>query len=766
MESKMTTAFREISQIINCGIWSNFKKENTISDFAKFNLVYGWNGSGKTTLSRVFSAVQFKKGIEEFPSAEFTLTLEDGTKIVSTQLEKSSANIFVFNGDFIHSNINWNEMVKSILLVSEEKIDEKKKLDKLIPALEKVNEEIRTKEAEVVKLDKDISGFLSDTAQSIKKKFQVLDTEDNYYFNYNKTKLEVFIKANSADIKSGKSIITDSEVALVTKACKPDIKKEIGAIQKHIDIAVLKGLVSEVKDICDTSIVSATIGSLVKDAILQKWVEEGMLIHKGKHNNCQFCGNVLSDERLAALENHFSDEFRKIKERGTAEVDVVESYKIDISLLPQGTELYDEFREAYREKVEVMMFLAHQINLALDALKEVLKQKLTNPFDVSLKIPEIEDGYAKDLTTTVSELNEIINVHNLKTTNFQSEVKNSKRKLELHYSSLSCKIFDYFGKNSKKAALVVESEALVTSAAAIKEETQKLQKDLSNETLGASKFNDNLHKFLGRDEISLIFDNDKQGYKIIRTKTGKQARNLSEGEKTAIAFVYFITKLKEHGNDPKKSIVVMDDPVSSFDSNHLFHAYAFLRANCSDVLQLIVMTHNFSFFKIVRDWMIGKNKKDKPVKSRIYCIEIICDNGRKAVLKDANESLTKYNSEYHFLFAKLYSYVTKTTLNVDDAFMTANLARKLLECFLSFKFPLKRNDFNLLVEAGIKDEIRREKIYRFINKYSHYQVIDIGEDSAETVLGEGENIISEIFEVIKDMDPVHHQEMITLVAGL
>lgn len=762
----MTTAFKEISQIINCGIWSNYKKENTLSDFAKFNLVYGWNGSGKTTLSRVFSAVQFKKGIEEFPSAEFTLTLEDGTKLVSTQLEKSSANVFVFNGDFVHSNINWNEMVKSILLVSEEKIDEKKKLEKLIPKLEKVNEEIKRVETAVAKLEKDISGFLSDTAQSIKKRFQVLDTEDNYYFNYNKTKLEAFIKANSADVKSGKYIIPDSEVALVTKACKPDVKKEIELITKPVDIASLKVLVLEVKEICDTSIVSATIGSLAKDAILQKWVEEGMFIHKGKHEICQFCGNGLSDERLAALENHFSDEFRKIKDLVTAELDLVERHKIDISLLPPGTELYDEFREIYREKVEMMMTFAHHINLALDALKEVLMQKLANPFDVSLAMPEIEDNNANDITTTASNLNEIIGAHNLKTANFQSEVKNSKRKLELHYSSLSCKIFDYLGKNNEKSALGLDSESLGASATAIKAETQKLQKDLSNETLGASKFNDNLHKFLGRNEISLIFDVGKQGYKIIRTKTGKQARNLSEGEKTAIAFVYFMTKLKEHGNDPKKSIVIMDDPVSSFDSNHLFHAYSFLRANCSDVLQLIVMTHNFSFFKIVRDWMIGKNKKDKPVKSRVYSIEIICDNGRKAVLKDANETLTKYNSEYHFLFAKLYSYVTKTALNVDDAFMTANLARKLLECFLSFKFPLKRNDFNLLVEAGIKDEIRREKIYRFVNKYSHYQVIDIGEDSAETVLGEGENIISEIFEVIKEMDSVHHQEMITLVAGL
>ncbi|MCQ6493248.1 AAA family ATPase, partial [Vibrio parahaemolyticus] len=71
------------------------------------------------------------------------------------------------------------------------------------------------------------------------------------------------------------------------------------------------------------------------------------------------------------------------------------------------------------------------------------------------------------------------------------------------------------------------------------------------------------------------------------------------------------TKLEEHDNDIKNTIVVIDDPVSSFDSNHLFHSYSFLKKHCEKAKQLFVMTHNFSYFKFVREWMLKKNKMSK-----------------------------------------------------------------------------------------------------------------------------------------------------------
>uniref|UniRef100_UPI00397D76FB AAA family ATPase n=1 Tax=Salmonella sp. ZJHZ20_0162 TaxID=3159595 RepID=UPI00397D76FB len=86
-----------------------------------------------------------------------------------------------------------------------------------------------------------------------------------------------------------------------------------------------------------------------------------------------------------------------------------------------------------------------------------------------------------------------------------------------------------------------------------------------NEGLGADQFNESLHKFLGRSELTLRFSPFKKGYEILRNDSIPVEVNLSEGEKTAIAFIYFITKLKENDNKMENTIVVVDDPVSSFD---------------------------------------------------------------------------------------------------------------------------------------------------------------------------------------------------------
>jgi wobble nucleotide-excising tRNase len=146
-----------------------------------------------------------------------------------------------------------------------------------------------------------------------------------------------------------------------------------------------------------------------------------------------------------------------------------------------------------------------------------------------------------------------------------------------------------------------------TAAQALRARVDTLEAGLSNPTLGAAEFNAKLHRFLGRDDLSLVFDPAQKGYRIERIE-GRQAKHLSEGEKTAIAFVYFMTKLCEEGNRVEDTIVVLDDPISSFDSNHLFGAFSYIREHCQPAKQLFVLTHNFGFFCHVRRWMLDKNE--------------------------------------------------------------------------------------------------------------------------------------------------------------
>ena len=58
---------------------------------------------------------------------------------------------------------------------------------------------------------------------------------------------------------------------------------------------------------------SDKIEELVKDAILNRWVNDGRAHHKDKRNKCAFCGNPITEERWSELERHFDKESEQLE---------------------------------------------------------------------------------------------------------------------------------------------------------------------------------------------------------------------------------------------------------------------------------------------------------------------------------------------------------------------------------------------------------------------------------------------------------------------
>jgi wobble nucleotide-excising tRNase len=81
---------------------------------------------------------------------------------------------------------------------------------------------------------------------------------------------------------------------------------------------------------------------------------------------------------------------------------------------------------------------------------------------------------------------------------------------------------------------------------------------------------------LGRDEISIEVTSETSGERFRLMRSEKVARNLSEGEKTAISFSFFLTKLLEFPT-LEEIIIYIDDPISSLDSNHVFQINSILK---------------------------------------------------------------------------------------------------------------------------------------------------------------------------------------------
>lgn len=524
-----------------------------------------------------------------------------------------------------------------------------------------------------------------------------------------------------------------------------------------------------------TSVVSKTIQRLVEEGDIKSWVETGLHLHaRHETNQCEFCGNSITEDRTKKLEAHFNDDYKAFQKRLVEADGWLADQYIQPRTLPNTSDVYAEFKKEYSESCVALGNAIDNLNKEIAAWHTVLREKASNPLETGLTIEAVSGLSIKSLNDAITAISLIVGKHNHKSGNFKEETTTAKKRLELHYTTTEVQEFSYHEKKKEVVDRASENATLKTTINSRNAEIRTLEDSLSNESLGADQFNASLHKFLGRSELTLRFNTAKKGYEIVRNSSDIVGGKLSEGEKTAIAFVYFITKLKENGNKMGDIIVVVDDPVSSFDSNHLFHAYSFLRGNCNDVKQLFVLTHNFTYFRLVRDWFEGRNRnrrrKAKDPNAFFYIIEASTSTPRYSTFKDADSSLVSYNSEYHYIFSRLHAYKDNQSLSRDDAFLTANLTRKLLESFFSFKFPKHRSDISQLMSCGLRgceitDEVTKEKIYRFINKYSHSVVIEVNEDLSENLIGESQNMIKDVFIWIQEVDETHYNEMLEVVSG-
>ena len=186
----------------------------------------------------------------------------------------------------------------------------------------------------------------------------------------------------------------------------------------------------------------------------------------------------------------------------------------------------------------------------------------------------------------------------------------------------------------------------------------------------------------------------------------------------------------------------MDDPVSSLDANALFLAFGFIRERTEAVGQLFVLTHNFSFFRQIRNWfhhLKGQNKQDVSQRpARFFMLDYtLMDDARSSAIRVLDPLLEQYESEYQYLFARVHrASIRLASAGLEDYYVLPNIARRMLEAFLAFRLPQISGNLWKQLKAIRFDESKKLRIYRFLNTHSHS--IAVGEPEHDlTALGEG-----------------------------
>jgi wobble nucleotide-excising tRNase len=769
----------KINNIKNFGIFQNYSHHSNLKDYNRYNLFYGWNGSGKSTLSSLLECIERKEQSSEYSSSEWTIETEDSTQVTQNNVGNNNLNIRVFNKSFVGKNVfTPNDKIKGIIYISEEQGKDKEELDEKTKELSKKND--RKKEIDIElngnPEDKKAKGlitqndtFLSDAAKRIKANFTVIEIADTHLLNYNKTKLSNFITQNESAIKLKKNTLSVSEIEQLSKSIRPQDKAKIdvSSIQKYEAETLLK-IFERVKELCNSTITTKSIERLKENPTVAQWVYQGLQENIHAHNAtiCEFCGQPLPENRIANLNKHFSDEFEKLKEALSKGIEWIESNKIKIEF-PFETLLYAEYLNDYRQALSNYNQIINLLNSKLEEWKSVLSEKQSNPFETSQKkLNEIEKSEIANYDTAYANVMAQIDSHNKKFDDLEEVVKTNKQKLELHYASEEVSKFDYFTKLEQINKLKLEQTNNNDAISTLNNDAKQLKDKLSNETLGLSDFNSKLWQFLGRNDLSLE-RRIEGGYVVKRNNTEEaKCKSLSEGERTAIALVYFITKLKENGNKIENTIIVVDDPISSFDSNHLFHANFFIKNECKEALQLFVLTHNFHFFTLQKEWMKLEKTKDTNNKTiDLHCLyltkPLIENDIRTGNIENADKILSDFDSEYHLLFSSVKQFFDNPKTDYITVHTIANICRQLLESFLTFKYGRKKLE-KCFDEIQGFDNL--SKVRKFVNHYSHKT--DNGASINgfnDNVFSEADKIVPDVLKLIEHIDKVHYDSMIARI---
>ncbi len=138
-------------------------------------------------------------------------------------------------------------------------------------------------------------------------------------------------------------------------------------------------------------------------------------------------------------------------------------------------------------------------------------------------------------------------------------------------------------------------------------------------------------------------------YSIIRPDGSEAEKTLSEGEQSFVTFLYFYHLLKGSTSESgmtEDRIVVIDDPVSSLDSDILFivsslikRVFGEVRADAGHIKQVFVLTHNVYFHKEIT---FNQKRTSVAMNEETFWIVKKTDHGSVAEKHSDNPIKTSY----------------------------------------------------------------------------------------------------------------------------
>ncbi|MCQ2825758.1 AAA family ATPase, partial [Helicobacter pylori] len=429
----------------------------------------------------------------------------------------------------------------------------------------------------------------------------------------------------------------------------------------------------------------------------REFIEKGIKLQKEMDNACPFCTQKIPHEIIQEYTSYFNESVEKFNQcslevSGTLK-NILDQWNIKEIL--QAFEQFKPFMENFSQNKESLEKALEQIKVLLEKLqKEVDKKegaKNKEKFqEIDKELLEIQENIQKHVNETRKILNQ----------KKEQEEELKKLKTELKEARIKkVKHDSYDWQKSKREAerklsvLNRGHERLNRLLEKIDNKLKELndQKRPDIEAINSYLKALNLPKYSLHEDYRIVLNSDvleNSKAKMI-LENSKAEMILSDGEKTTLAFAYFLVRLKlfYKKENLKNLVVAIDDPISSLDEQRIYNtSYIVAKINqelAGEALkdeykaQVFVLTHNHTFMVRLIN-MVGKHARYFQLERNQNQLKIVCKN----------EVVGYFDTFYLLLFREVYEFAKKEKVQDDynEAINYGNKVRILLESFLKINF--------------------------------------------------------------------------------
>ena len=726
--------YKDYKQHSQSGIGNDFND-------GRINIFYGRNYSGKSTYSKIFQSIELKQLPEKYEKIDFEVKLANHRIIKSNEIgSELPIDCKVFNQRFIDDNIylhNDNKLNSFQISIGSDTNETLKKiedirLNELKPRNEKLSQiELDiTEKQQKTKISKDsLDSKLRTTASKIKNlknpsvvvgnKYDIRDIKEEFE-KYSAHFPILPLQDDEKAVAELEKNVEQAKIRILEKNINKPQKIDLVSFDKNFNFTLF---LENTKKLLSKVVSVSNILDEYKDSPDKiNWIKHGVDIHGDNPEKCVFCGNSIDSDLIKNLKLAFSDELRSLENELLLQNNRIKSEIQKLDAIPNINK-----EDYFKDSVSDIQNINKDIENNTDNRKrvlEILESKISEKQrDIFSKI-EINDLNWIDFSEIQVEINSLYDDTIKQIEQFEDRKTKSLDFLRRYYIVKEFPVPEFTKLSQEVDQLQEDMEKINLEQKILNEEKEKFEKDISelegslkSESEAVKRINMILQNSLAHSEMSLKSVDDEEGIYFEVSRNEERAYNLSEGEKSLIAFAYYITRLESLSTEEKsKTILFIDDPVSSLDENNIFYIYnlIFCLLEKKEFLQYFLSTHNLDFLKYTNRF---SNKKDYYLIEKIKEAENIPS---KSYIKNLPNYMSNKVTEFVFLFEQIYRVATEDEdeNNFSVFYNFPNNGRKFIETLLYFKYPdYKTNNGNKIINYFGSENA--PFIQRINNEYSH-----------------------------------------------